>query len=142
MDPILTILLSWQFILFGLAVAGVVYVVRILVEYFIQLAKRDPKTSKFWSELVLPILPVVLGAVAAVKLKSFPYPDGLVTRGDRIIFGLVAGLLSTLLYRIVKGLISAKIGGTPQTISVIIENKDNSTVTTTTTKVVEVNQGE
>jgi phosphoglycerol transferase MdoB-like AlkP superfamily enzyme len=141
MDPILTILLSWQFILFGLAVAGVVYVVRILVEYFIQLAKRDPKTSKFWSELVLPILPVVLGALAAVKFKSFPYPDGLVTRGDRIIFGLVAGLLSTLLYRIVKGLLSAK-EVPQQTINVVIENKDNSIVTTTTTKVVEVNQGE
>jgi|HubBroStandDraft_5_1064220.scaffolds.fasta_scaffold99723_2 phosphoglycerol transferase MdoB-like AlkP superfamily enzyme len=141
MDPILTILLSWQFILFGLAVAGVVYVVRILVEYFIQLAKRDPKTSKFWSELVLPILPVALGALAAVKFKSFPYPDGLVTRGDRIIFGLVAGLLSTLLYRIVKGLLSAK-EVPQQTINVVIENKDNSIVTTTTTKVVEVNQGE
>jgi phosphoglycerol transferase MdoB-like AlkP superfamily enzyme len=141
MDPILTILLSWQFILFGLAVAGIVYVVRILVEYFIQLAKKDPKTSKFWSELVLPILPVVLGAVAAVKFKSFPYPDGLVTRGDRIIFGLVAGLLSTLLYRVVKGLLNVK-EGSQQTINVVIENKDNSTVTTTTTKVVEVNQGE
>jgi phosphoglycerol transferase MdoB-like AlkP superfamily enzyme len=141
MDPILTILLSWQFILFGLAVAGIVYVVRILVEYFLQLAKKDPKTSKFWSELVLPILPVVLGAVAAVKFKSFPYPDGLVTRGDRIIFGLVAGLLSTLLYRVVKGLLSAK-ESSQQTINVVIENKDNSIVTTTTTKVVEVNQGE
>jgi hypothetical protein len=132
MDPILQILLSWQFILFGLAVAGAVYVLRILAEYFIQLAKKDPKNSKLWNEVLLPILPVVLGAMAAVNFRSFPYPDGLVTRGDRIIFGLVAGLLSTLLYRVIKGLLSQKVP-TPQTINVIIENTDTKRITTTTT---------
>ncbi len=133
MDPILQILLSWQFILFGLAVAGVVYVLRILAEYFIQLAKKNPKSSKLWSNVLLPILPVVIGAVGAVHFKSFPYPDGLVTKGDRIIFGLVAGLLSTLMYRVIKGLLAQKVPPPPQTINVIIENTDTKKITTTTT---------
>lgn len=110
MDPILSVLLSWQFILFGLAIAAIMYVVRIVVEYFIQLAKGDPKTSKLWNNLFLPILPVVIGSVFALKIKTFPYPEGLVTAGDRFIFGLVAGLLSTLLYRVVKSMISKKLG--------------------------------
>jgi uncharacterized membrane protein YedE/YeeE len=125
MDPILDILLSWQFILFGLAVAGVMYVLRILVEYFMQLAKKIPLKSKLWNEVLLPILPVIIGALGAVHFKSFPYPDSLVTRGDRIIFGLVAGLLSTLLYRVVKALLSQR-ALPPQTINVIIENGKNT----------------
>lgn len=135
MDPILQILLSWQFILFGLAVAGVVYVIRILVEYFIQLAKKDPKTSKLWSELLLPTMPVVLGALGAVYFKSFPYPDGLVTKSDRVIFGLVAGLLSTLMYRVIKGLLAQK-EPIPQTINVIIGTDTIKTTTTTTSQVI------
>jgi uncharacterized membrane protein YedE/YeeE len=125
MDPIIDILLSWQFILFGLAVAGVMYVLRILVEYFMQLAKKIPLKSKLWNEVLLPILPVIIGALGAVHFKSFPYPDSLVTRGDRIIFGLVAGLLSTLLYRVVKALLSQR-ALPPQTINVIIENGKNT----------------
>jgi hypothetical protein len=130
MDPILSVLISWQFILFGLAVAGVMYVLRILVEYFMQLANHDPTKSKLWGEVLLPILPVIIGAVGALKFRTFPYPDNLDTKGDRIIFGLVAGLLSTLIYRIIKSLLSAKTisNNSPPIINVIIGEGHHPTV--------------
>jgi hypothetical protein len=122
MDPILQVLLSWQFILFGLAVAAVMYVLRIVVEYFMVLAKQNPAASPLWNDLLLPILPVILGASAGYFFKLFPYPwfangpRGYVVVGDRVIFGLVAGLLSTLMYRVIKSLLYQKIAGYAQSL--------------------------
>lgn len=129
MDPILQVLLSWQFILFGLAVAAIMYVIRTIVDYFIGL-KTNPKEIKLWNELFLPILPVLLGAFGADFFSAFPYPDGLTTKGDRIIFGLVAGLFSTLMYRVIKALLFQKIQGVAQAVGVTVP------VTTTTTTTV------
>jgi Ca2+/Na+ antiporter len=126
MDPILQVLLSWQFILFGLAVAAVVFVIRRVVEYFMSF-KTDPKTLNFWNELVLPIMPVIVGPVSALLITSFPYPDGLVTKPSRFIFGLVTGLLSGLMYRVFKSLLFQKIQGVAQAVGV-----PTTTVTTTT----------
>jgi len=111
MDPILQVLLSWQFVLFSLAVAAVMYVFRIIGEYILSLFKVDPKKPTWWNDLILPILPVFIGAFGALHIKTFPYPDGLTSHGDRLIFGLVAGLLSTLLYRVFKALLYQKIQG-------------------------------
>jgi len=115
MDPILQVLLSWQFIFFGLAVATVMYVFRLIVEYLASVFKKDLSTSHLWNNLVLPVMPIVLGVVAAILLKKFPYPGftadatGVVLRGDRIIFGLVAGTFSTLMYRVIKSLFYQKL---------------------------------
>ncbi len=65
-------------------------------------------------------MPIVLGVVAAILLKTFPYPGftptaaGIIQRGDRIIFGLVAGTFSTLMYRTIKALFYQKIVGFAQ----------------------------
>lgn len=123
MDPILQILLSWQFIFFGLAVAAIMYILRTLVEYCSTLLKKSLDKSVFWNDVFLPIFPVILGATSAFFLKLFPYPGfangpkGYVLAGDRIIFGLVAGLLSTTMYRVIKSILSQKITSTAQTIS-------------------------
>lgn len=123
MDPILQVLLSWQFVFFGLAVATVMYVLRLVVEYLASVAKKDLTTSNLWNHLILPIMPIILGVVAAIFLKTFPYPGftptaaGIVQRGDRIIFGLVAGTFSTLMYRTIKALFYQKIVGFAQNLT-------------------------
>lgn len=115
MDPILQVLLSWQFILFGLAVSAVMYIIRQIAEYLSEVAHKDLASSKFWTELVLPLAPIILGVVGAIMLKNFPYPGftpdahGVFARGDRIIFGLVTGSLSTLMYRVIKSLLYQKL---------------------------------
>jgi hypothetical protein len=114
MDPILQTLFSWQFVLFGMSVAAVMFVIRKIVEYLISTRTDLAKNSKLWNDLILPILPVVLGAVGALTIKQYPYPYGLTTNASRFIFGLVAGLLSTLLYRVFKALLFQKNDGENQ----------------------------
>lgn len=112
MDAILQTFINWQFFMFGLAVAAVVYVFRKIIEFIISSMVPSSKVSwswKLWTDLLLPIAPVIFGVLGALVFKTYPYPNGLTTEGDRIIFGLVAGLLSTLFYRVVKALLVQKI---------------------------------
>lgn len=121
MDSILNTLLSWQFIVFGLAVASALFIFRKSVEYALDIylkLDKNSKSYKFWSELVLPILPMLLGAGGALSITSFPYPNDLTTSGSRLVFGLVAGLMSGLFYRIIKSLVSSKLA------SLNTKNKD------------------
>lgn len=108
MDAILQTLLSWQFVVFSLAVAALIYFVRTVAEYLMLNYKAAAAQSKLWSELLLPLLPVVIGPLTAILVKTFPYPTGLTTNGGRFVFGLVAGLISGLLYRVIKSLFFAK----------------------------------
>jgi hypothetical protein len=136
MDPILQVLLSWQFVLFGLAVAMVMYVFRLIVEYIAGAVKADLTKSKLWNELVLPILPIALGVLGGWLVTNFPYPGftpnaaGIVARGDRLIFGLVAGGFSTMMYRVIKALLYQKLVDTAQSLNV-----PGVTTTITTTPV-------
>jgi hypothetical protein len=133
MDPILQVLLSWQFVLFGLAVAMVMYVFRLIVEYIAGAMKINLTKSNLWNELILPIFPIALGVLGAWLITNFPYPGftpnaaGVVARGDRLIFGLVAGGFSTMMYRVIKALLYQKLVSAAQTLA-----PTPSTVTTVT----------
>lgn len=115
MDPILQTLLSWQFVIFSMAIASIIFVIRKVAEYLMDNYASAAKESKLWNELILPILPVFLGSFGAYFFKSYPYPNGLTSSGSRIVFGLVAGLLSTLLYRVIKALLGQKMTAMVQT---------------------------
>jgi hypothetical protein len=110
MDPILQTLLSWQFIIFGLSISAVIFVIRTIVEYLMSQYAAIAKESKLWNNLVLPILPIILGGLLGLFFKMFPYPDDLTLKWDRVMFGVVAGLLSTFLYGVIKSLLQQKIG--------------------------------
>lgn len=133
MDPILQVLLSWQFVLYGLAVAMIMYILRQVVEYLAEVLHWDLASSKLWNELVLPLAPILLGVVGVLILKKFPYPgfapdaNGIVPRGERIIFGLVSGGFSTIMYRVIKSLLYQKAIGIAQGL-----NTPNTTVNITT----------
>lgn len=123
MDPILSILLSWQLVIFGLAIYAIVFVVRTLVEY-----KLPSTYEKFWEDVFLPIFPVVIGAVGAYFIKAFPYPDGLTTTVSRVIFGLGVGLLSTTLYRVIFALMGQKITAVAQTVTSTVSSITQQTI--------------
>jgi len=111
MDPILQTLLGWQFITFGLGISAIVFVIRKLVEYLMETYTNLSKEAKLWNDFILPVLPIALGGFLGWLIKTFPYPDGLSTNGSRIIWALGAGLLSGLLYRVVKSVLIQKING-------------------------------
>lgn len=118
MDTVLQALLSWQFLLFCLAIAALTFVVRKIVEFILD-NPRVPasKTSKLWREVLLPILPVVGGGLSGGFATHYPYPDGLTSASGRVIFGLVAGLFSGLVYRMVNSFITSKITTIEQTVT-------------------------
>lgn len=120
MDPILQVLLSWQFVLYGLAVAMIMYIIRQVAEYLAEVLHWNLSSSKLWNELFLPLAPIILGVVGVLILKKFPYPgfvpdaSGVVSRGNRIVFGLVSGGCSTIMYRVLKSLFYQKMVGIAQ----------------------------
>jgi uncharacterized membrane protein len=102
---LLSQLFSWQFMLFCLGIAAITFVVRSTVEHtYVILAQK-----KIWKELILPIFPVITGALIGAAATSYPYPEGFDSTSGRTMFGLVAGLLSGLLYRVIKSLLTSKI---------------------------------
>lgn len=118
MDTIFQALLSWQFLFFCLAIAAFTFVTRKIVEFILDNPKVPAsKTSKLWRDVVLPTLPVIAGCVSALFAKHYPYPDGLNSNSGRIAFGLVAGLFSGLVYRMVNSFITTKITSIEQSVT-------------------------
>lgn len=115
MENILQAFFSWQFLFFCLALGAVVFVIRKVVEYWMEnwwplknwtAANKD---AKLWRELILPILPIILGQVAAIYAVQYPYPQDFKTLSGRMVFGLVAGFTSGLLVRIYRAFLSTKL---------------------------------
>ncbi len=131
MDP-LSMFLSWQFLLFCVAAFGITSVIRTVVEYII---KRVLKESGLWRDMILPILPVIVGGLMGWILKSFPYPESLANKDFRVVFGISAGLLCTLVYRVIVALINKKAPEELAPIIAKIESVIPVVETTTTTTV-------
>lgn len=112
MDNVFQALLSWQFLLFCLCIAAVTFVVRKIIEFFVLDNPKMPgtRTSKFWTDLVLPIFPVVFGCLIGFFATKYPFPQDLHSASGRISFGLVAGLFSGLIYRVAKSFLASKLG--------------------------------
>lgn len=112
MDTVFQALVSWQFVLFCLGVAAVTFILRKCIEFFVLDNPKMPGTrsSKFWTELVLPTFPVVFGCLTGLLATQYPYPETLQSAGGRMTFGLVAGLFSGLIYRVAKSFFATKLG--------------------------------
>ena len=114
MDTVFQALISFQFVLFCLGVAAVTFVLRKGIEFFVLDNPKMPGTraSKFWNDFVLPVFPVVFGCLVGVFAKQYPYPENLTSTSGHVVFGLVAGLFSGLIYRVVKAFLASKLGVT------------------------------
>lgn len=115
MDTLLQAFLSWQFLFFCLAIGAVIFVIRQVVEYGMEnwwplkqwtAAHRD---AKLWRNLILPILPILLGQGAALLAKGYPYPEGFSSTSGRVVFGLVAGFTSGLVVRLFRSFLGDKV---------------------------------
>ncbi len=104
MEDTLAQVLTLSNIVFCLMISVLVFVVRRGVDAFWKTAKQN----KIWNELVLPILPLVTGGTLGASIATWPYPEDFQTFGARVIFGCVAGLFSSQVYRIVKKMLEKK----------------------------------
>jgi len=133
MDTALQALLSYQFILLCLSIAAITYVFKLTTQFFILDRPNMPgsRTSAFWTEVLLPIFPLFIGTIIGWLIKTSLYPEMVTGTAGRIFFGLVAGLLSGLVYRVVWGMIKSKIpaASITQNIPVNITNDEISKIT-------------
>lgn len=115
MDTILQAFLSWQFLFFCIAIGAIVFVIRQVVEYAMEnwwplkgwVAANS--NAKVWRELLLPILPIVMGPAITFFATGYPYPEGFTGNSSRIIFGLVAGFSSGLIVKLYNSFLSSKV---------------------------------
>ena len=115
MDTVLQAFLTWQFLFFCLAIGAVVFVIRQVVEYWMengwplkQWAAAN-KDSKLWRGLLLPILPIFLGLAGGLLAKGYAYPEGFNSTSARVAFGLVAGFTSGIVVRLFNTFLSDKV---------------------------------
>jgi hypothetical protein len=105
MESGLSALLSFQFVLFSLGIFTIVWVIRTIVEYVLPNADGN----KLWEKLILPLMPPVIGTVVGLFATKYAYPDGLTTLSDRLFFGSVAGMFSSCVYQVAKGMLKDKL---------------------------------
>lgn len=111
-DTVFKAIISWQFILFCLGIAAITFVFKKGVEFFVLDNPKMPgtRTSKFWRDLILPIFPIVSGSLVGLFAPQYPFPEYLHATSGRVIFGLVAGMLSSTIYRMMTAFLKSKLG--------------------------------
>lgn len=97
----------WPTVLFSLGVYGLLFVLRLIVERSIPRLKMDG--NYYWREVVLPVLPFLLGGLVGALLSAYPYPEGIGSCMARALYGAVCGLFSGVVYRVVKNLVRSKL---------------------------------
>lgn len=103
MENAISLFLNLSFLMACLGIAAFTFVCRKVIEFIIDNPNIPlSKYSKFWRDLFLPILPIIVGGICGYIFKSYSYPDGFDGTGSRISFGLVAGLCSGFFYRMFK----------------------------------------
>jgi hypothetical protein len=95
-------IVTWPVVLFCIGLSIITQVVKKVVERQIDAEKR-PKTYWWWREVVLPIIPSILGATLTLTFKEYPLPTILsASKGLRIFFGMGAGMASGTVYQVMK----------------------------------------
>jgi hypothetical protein len=103
-----------QLVFFCLGIFAITFVVKQIIEYIITNWTPMNKESKIWTNLFLPILPVILGVLVVICVGgNYQYPPGFDSYTGKLNFGLVGGLLSGLVYRVLKSFLVSKISGDP-----------------------------
>ena len=110
MDAVLQ-LLSLENLILCLAIVAIVWAHRKSFELFsVHVLKRDLHKSDWWTELIIPLTPLVVGA-SIVMIPGLPVPELFsASLGAKAVFGTGLGLISGLLYRLVKKNLLVKLG--------------------------------
>lgn len=102
-------LFSTTFFVFALVVALASSFIRNIAEAIFRKLKivipdkYEGFLTDFWNEWVLPALPIILGGLFAFIFTGYPFPtEFAATATGRVFIGIVAGMLSSTIYRFTK----------------------------------------
>lgn len=100
------VFISKEFIFLSLGIWALTLVFRKITEFVLDNPKVPAsKTSKIWTDLILPLLPLIVGLVFGLFVAKYAYPENMNSVSSRIVFSVVAGMFSGLIFRIVKSLL-------------------------------------
>jgi hypothetical protein len=80
-------------------------IISVLVEVQRKIATRirpSLKDSKTWNEFWVPLGPLGTGALIGLFIEQYPWPADFTSTWGRVFFGVVCGLASAHVYRVVK----------------------------------------
>lgn len=67
---------------------------------------KGAETNKWYREILLPLGPIGTGGLLGAFVSEFPYPEGFTSLAARVFYGVVCGLLSAHVYKMVKGFVN------------------------------------
>lgn len=119
MENALTNFLGWHTLIFGLMCWILTFLTRRIVETAMPHLKKSAdanhgdityKTTfaRWWGEVILYILPVAWGSLAASVATMYPFPEGLTSLSARLFFGIVVGFFSGFIYKVTKKVVLKK----------------------------------
>lgn len=92
---------------------GLTFVAKKIVEFLLANKLNTSKNADFykklWSDLILPILPFVLGMIFGFFITSYPYPEEFKGVFSKMAYMSSSGLFSGLVVRVVKAAFKLKI---------------------------------
>lgn len=66
--------------------------------------KKGALPARIWTEVIVPVLPIILGGALSFAAKTFVWPDyAMKTTLARVIYGCICGLFSTFIYNRIRG---------------------------------------
>jgi hypothetical protein len=104
-----------QTIYLCLAIYVVTYLIRRVIEgtWSILIQQGDAKKvsvpSRVWDEIIVPILPILIGGGLSFAAKTFVWPDfAIKTKLARFLYGCICGLFSAFIYNRIRGWLKSK----------------------------------
>lgn len=127
MDELFALLFSPFVLIPGLGAFVLTMLIRRVVETRWPLLKKQAdenvmeltyltESARWWNEVVLYLLPVVLAMLLMLVLPAEVLPEKLEHTAPKLLGGLVSGFFSTIIYKIVKRLIVQRAGVSPEEI--------------------------
>jgi hypothetical protein len=72
-------------------------------------AKKGSVVGRVWGEIVVPILPILIGGGLSFAAKTFMWPDfAIKTKLARFLYGCICGLFSAFIYNRIRGWLKSK----------------------------------
>ena len=66
--------------------------------------KKGALPARIWTEVIVPVLPIILGGALSFAAKTFVWPDyAMKTTLARVIYGCICGLFSAFIYNRIRG---------------------------------------
>jgi hypothetical protein len=114
-NSLASVIFNVQTIYFCLAIYVVTYLIRRVFEGTFKIlvqtgeVKKGSIVGRIWGEILVPVLPILVGGGLSFAAKTFVWPDfTMKTKLARVIYGCICGLFSAFIYNRIRGWLKSK----------------------------------